>query len=77
MLKDGEEMTVRGYLAKDGTKLRFAQNVMLADGRMIGLGSAPGPRKGRHSAMDFRRLGSTGALAGVGCAIGYRCLERD
>jgi hypothetical protein len=43
MLKGGEEMTVRGYLAKDGTNLMFAQNVTLADGRVIGLGSAPTP----------------------------------
>jgi len=43
MLKGGEEMTVRGYLAKDGTNLMFAQNVTLADGRVIGLGSAPEP----------------------------------
>ncbi len=41
MLKGGEEMTVRGYLAKDGTNLMFAQNVTLADGRVIGLGSSP------------------------------------
>lgn len=41
MLKGGEEMTVRGYLAKDGSNLMFAQNVTLADGRVIGLGSSP------------------------------------
>lgn len=41
MLKEGEEITVRGYLAKDGSNLMFAQNATLADGRVIGLGSSP------------------------------------
>jgi Family of unknown function (DUF6152) len=41
MIKPGEQMTVRGYLAKDGSNLMFAQNVTLSDGRVIGLGSSP------------------------------------
>lgn len=41
MLKAGEGVTVRGYLAKDGTNLMFGSNVTLDDGRTIGFGSSP------------------------------------
>ena len=34
-LKPGDALTVRGYLAKDGTKLANAQSVTMADGRTV------------------------------------------
>ena len=43
MIKGGEEITVNGYLAKDGTNLMWAQNVVFADGRRLTLNSSPLP----------------------------------
>ena len=47
MIKGGEEITVNGYLAKDGTNLMWAQSVDFADGRRITLNSGPEPQPGR------------------------------
>ena len=44
MIKGGEEITVNGYLAKDGTRLMWAQSVDFADGRRIMLNSSPEPQ---------------------------------
>jgi lipopolysaccharide export system protein LptA len=44
MIKGGEEITVNGYLAKDGTRLMWAQSVDFADGRRITLNSSPEPQ---------------------------------
>lgn len=41
MIKGGEELTVNGYLSKDGTNLMWAQSVDFADGRRITLNSGP------------------------------------
>lgn len=41
MLKGGEEIKVRGYLAKDGTHVMWSQYVTFADGRRLTLGSRP------------------------------------
>src|SRR6185312_12216484 len=41
MIKGGEELTVNGYLAKDGANLMWAQSVDFADGRRITLNSGP------------------------------------
>ena len=46
MIKGGEEITVHGYLAKDGTNLMWAQYVDFADGRRITLNSGPEPVQG-------------------------------
>ena len=43
MIKGGEEITVNGYLAKDGDNLMWAQSVDFADGRRITLNSSPEP----------------------------------
>jgi hypothetical protein len=45
MIKGGEEITVNGYLAKDGDNLMWAQSVDFADGRRITLNSSPEPQK--------------------------------
>lgn len=45
MIKGGEELTVNGFLAKDGTNLMWAQSVDFADGRRITLNSSPEPVK--------------------------------
>lgn len=42
MLKAGDEITVRGYLAKDGTHTMWSQSVTFADGKRLTLGSSPG-----------------------------------
>ena len=47
MIKGGEEITVNGYLAKDGTNLMWAQSVDFADGRRITLNSSPDVQPGR------------------------------
>ena len=47
MIKGGEEITVNGYLAKDGDNLMWAQSVDFADGRRITLNSSPLPQPGR------------------------------
>jgi Family of unknown function (DUF6152) len=44
MIKGGEEITVNGYLAKDGDNLMWAQSVDFADGRRITLNSSPLPQ---------------------------------
>jgi hypothetical protein len=45
MIKGGEELTVNGFLSKDGTNLMWAQSVDLADGRRITLNSSPLPQQ--------------------------------
>lgn len=47
MVKGGEEITVNGYLAKDGSNYMWAQSVDFADGRRITLNSSPEPQQGR------------------------------
>lgn len=47
MIKGGEEITVNGYLSKDGDNLMWAQSVDFADGRRITLNSSPLPVEGR------------------------------
>ena len=42
MIKEGEEITVTGYLAKDGTRTMWSQGITLPDGSRLTLGSAPG-----------------------------------
>ena len=39
-LKEGDQVTVEGYLAKDGSNLANARRVTLADGRKVFAGSA-------------------------------------
>ena len=46
MIKGGEEITVNGFLSKDGTNLMWAQSVDFADGRRITLNSSPEPQQG-------------------------------
>ena len=45
MIKGGEEITVNGYLAGDGTNLMWAQSVDFSDGRRITLNSSPEPQR--------------------------------
>jgi len=45
MIKGGEEITVNGFLSKDGTNLMWAQSVEFADGRRITLNSSPLPQQ--------------------------------
>jgi hypothetical protein len=52
MIKGGEEITVNGFLAKDGTKLMWAQSVDFSDGRRITLNSSPEPVKGEGRGGD-------------------------
>ncbi len=47
MIKGGEEITVNGFLAKDGDNLMWAQSVDFSDGRRITLNSSPLPQEGR------------------------------
>lgn len=47
MIKGGEEITVNGFLAKDGTNLMWASSVDFADGRRITLNSSPDVQPGR------------------------------
>ena len=42
MLKEGEEISVQGFLAKDGSHTMWSQSVTFGDGRRLTLGSAPG-----------------------------------
>ena len=46
-LKEGDKITVEGYLAKDGARLANARTVALADGRKVFAGAADdgGPSK--------------------------------
>jgi hypothetical protein len=46
MLKGGEEITIHGYLAKDGTNYMWAQSVDFADGRKFTLGGGPEAQSG-------------------------------
>jgi hypothetical protein len=46
MIKGGEEITVNGFLSKDGTNLMWAQSVDFSDGRRITLNSSPEPQQG-------------------------------
>src|SRR5580704_2757914 len=41
-LKPGDEVTVTGFLAKDGSKMGNARTVVLSDGRKVFAGSADG-----------------------------------
>jgi len=42
-LKEGEEITVTGFLAKDGTAVMWSSNVVRADGTRMFAGSPNGP----------------------------------
>ena len=42
MLKEGEEIAVQGFMAKDGSRTMWSQSVTFSDGRRLTLGSAPG-----------------------------------
>ena len=42
MLKAGDELTVTGFRAKDGTNTMWSSGVTFADGRKLNLGTAPG-----------------------------------
>ncbi len=50
MIKGGEELTVNGFLAKDGSNLMWAQSVDFADGRRITLNSSPDVQPARGGA---------------------------
>jgi hypothetical protein len=41
MLKEGDELTVQGYMAKDGDNIMWSQSVTFADGRRLTLNSPP------------------------------------
>ena len=42
MIKEGDELTVNGFRAKDGTNTMWSSGVTFADGRRLTLGTAPG-----------------------------------
>ena len=42
MLKEGDEITVQGFMAKDGSHTMWSQSVTFADGSRLTIGSAPG-----------------------------------
>ena len=42
MLKEGDDLTVTGFRAKDGTNTMWSSGVTFADGRRLTLGTAPG-----------------------------------
>jgi len=42
MLKEGDEITVQGFMAKDGDNIMWSQSVVLPDGSKLTLNSAPG-----------------------------------
>jgi hypothetical protein len=42
MIKEGDEITVQGFLAKDGSHTMWSQSVTFANGSRLTLGSAPG-----------------------------------
>ena len=58
MVKGGEEITVNGFLAKDGTNLMWAQSVDFADGRRITLNSSPEPQQSRGQGGRGERGGN-------------------
>jgi hypothetical protein len=39
-VKVGDQVTVQGYMAKDGSKMANARNVVFADGRSVYAGSS-------------------------------------
>jgi hypothetical protein len=41
MLKEGDEITVQGFMAKDGDNIMWSQTVVLPDGSKLTLNSAP------------------------------------
>src|ERR1700685_4407482 len=41
MLKEGDEITVQGFMAKDGDNIMWSQTVVLPDGSKLPLNSAP------------------------------------
>ena len=41
MIKEGEDITVQGYMAKDGDFIMWSQSVTLADGSKLTLNSPP------------------------------------
>ena len=61
MIKGGEEITVNGFLAKDGDNLMWAQSVDFADGRRITLNSSPEPC--RVAAVAVKGAGRATAVA--------------
>lgn len=42
MLKEGDEITVQGFLAKDGSHTMWSQSVTFSNGTRLGLNTAPG-----------------------------------
>ena len=42
MIKEGDEITVQGFLAKDGSHTMWSQSVTFSDGSRLTIGSAPG-----------------------------------
>ena len=58
-LKEGDMVTVEGYLAKDGSKLANARRVTLADGRKVFAGSAAAEGGPQHLVQH----GTTGFIA--------------
>lgn len=55
MIKAGEEITVNGFLAKDGTNLMWAQNVVFADGRRLTLNSSPNEKGGEKGGGEYKQ----------------------
>ena len=51
-LKPGDEITVDGYRAKDGSTTANASRITLADGRKVFAGSAAGPQDTASPASD-------------------------
>ena len=51
-LKPGDEITVEGYLAKDGTNTANAARITLADGSKVFAGSAGTPQEAPSTAPD-------------------------
>ena len=41
-IKEGDEISVQGFLAKDGSHTMWSQSVTFSDGSRLTLGSAPG-----------------------------------
>jgi len=66
-LKIGEQVSVEGYLAKDGAKMANAGKVTLADGRNIFAGSSAGDNPPRqfsveHALRNLRQRRKTAML---------------
>lgn len=47
MLKEGEEISVQGFMAKDGSRTMWSQSVTFADGRRLTINSTPGTTDGK------------------------------